>query len=248
MLYINKTSYRSPNYIARPVGTVIDALVLHTGEGTKQSDLNALTNDKVRVEDRVSAHYYVDRETNVYELVDPDYEAWHAGASSYNGRTGWNRFSIGIETEHKKGQNWPVAQKAKIHELMGTLIARYPIQEKYVAAHRWIAPKRKFDPTDWSDGELHAFIDTLFLGPSLTYQVTGLTHDMICGKGFYDLYVQLGGFNTLGYALTSEAADVDTLRRRCTWMRFERAIFKYVEGEGAHLALLIEAHAKGWLL
>lgn len=246
-LSIDKTTYRSKNHSPRPQGTVIDAIVLHDGEGSKKSDLERLTDDSVPMEDRVSAHYYVDRQGRTYELVDPLLEAWHAGKSNYQGRTNWNPFSIGIETEHKRGQDWPIVQKAAIRDLCMTLIARFPIKEQYVAAHKWIAPGRKPDPTDWTDEDLHAFIDSLFTGPANNFHLTGLDGDKLCGKGFYDFYIQHGGFVTFGYALTNETPDIDILGRKCTWMRFERAIFKYVEGEGAHLALLSEAQVKHWI-
>lgn len=247
-LYIDKTSYTSPNYGERPEGMngVISAIVLHDGEGTRASDLERLTNDSVPMKSRVSAHYYVDRLSNVYQLVEPKYEAWHAGVSDYLGRQRWNEFAIGIETEHKLGQMWPRSQRDTIAELCRELITHYHIQEPWIAAHRWIAPGRKFDPTDWPNAELKVWIHGLYVAP--THLLPGLTGDMTCGQGFYDFYHVNGGFGMWGYALTSEATDIDSLGRECTWMRFERAIYKYVYGEGVHLSLLIEAASKKWLL
>lgn len=156
-LTIDRT-LRSPNFDSRPVGTAIDGIVIHTGEGTRKSDLAELTSPSTKV----SAHYYVDRTGHVNELVDPTQRAWHAGVSAYMGRTSWNNFSIGIESEHKQGQDWPAVQKDAYAELVEYLIARYPIKEPYVAAHRWIAPTRKTDPTDWPDRELIPWIDNRF--------------------------------------------------------------------------------------
>jgi hypothetical protein len=68
-----------------------------------------------------------------------------------------------------------------------------------------------------------------------------------CGTGFYDLYTVGGGFATYGYALTDEAPALGQDTRPCTFMRWERAIAKYVEGDGVRLALLSEARAQGWL-
>lgn len=155
---IDRTTYRSRNYDDRPTGTVIDAVVMHTGEGTKASDLGELTSPSTRK----SAHYYVDRAGHVYELVDPMYRAWHAGVSAYAGRTSWNNFAVGIESEHKKGQDWPVVQKTAYANLVEHLIAHYPIKQPFVVAHRWIAPGRKEDPTDWPDRELIPWIDARF--------------------------------------------------------------------------------------
>lgn len=46
---------------------------------------------------RVSAHLVVERDGSVTQLVDLDRAAWHAGASSWQGRRNCNGFSIGIE-------------------------------------------------------------------------------------------------------------------------------------------------------
>lgn len=164
-LTIDTTSHRSPNHSDR-LGADIDMLILHTGEGTKASDLATLLNNRVPIEDRVSSHYYVDRAGNVYELVDPRFAAWHAGASSWLGRgsASIRDHSIGIETEHKRGQTWPAVQREALRQLCLLLIERYDIPQRMVAAHRWIAPGRKPDPTDWLDEELHAWIAALYSG------------------------------------------------------------------------------------
>src|SRR6185436_8117048 len=74
--------------------------------------------------------------------------------------------SIGIESEHIKGQNWPTIQKIAFRSLCLYLIDRFSITQNLIAAHRWIAPNRKFDPTDWPDEELRPWIAALFaVGP-----------------------------------------------------------------------------------
>jgi len=248
MTIINTTAYPSKNYNERP--GAITAIVFHTGEGTKQSDLATLTNDRVPEKDRVSANYYVDRLGNIYLLVPDHKRAWHAGVSSYLGLTDWNDFAIGVETEHKKGQSWPQIQVDAIAGLFRSLISQYNIKENMIVAHRWIAyphkPQRKFDPTDWTDEELKVWIHGLYVQPE--HSLPGLNGPMACGLGFYNFYQTTGGMNLYGYALTEERSDIDNLGRQCTWMRFERAVFKYVYGEGVHLALLVEAAAKKWLL
>ena len=46
---------------------------------------------------KASAHFVVDREGNVTQLAACNVSTWHAGKSSYKGRSGVNGFSIGIE-------------------------------------------------------------------------------------------------------------------------------------------------------
>ena len=46
---------------------------------------------------RVSAHLVIERDGSVTQMVDFDVSAWHAGRSSFKGRSGCNAFAIGIE-------------------------------------------------------------------------------------------------------------------------------------------------------
>lgn len=60
---------------------------------------------------KVSAHLVIGRDGSVVQLVPFDKIAWHAGASSWEGREGLNRFSIGIELDNqgrliRKGAGW----------------------------------------------------------------------------------------------------------------------------------------------
>jgi hypothetical protein len=148
---IDFTTKRSPNH--GPRTAAVSAICLHSGEGTRASDLYELTRtDRPR---RVSSHYYVDRAGAILQLVDDHREAWHAGESHYIGSTNWNAFSIGIETEHARGQNWPAVQIDATRWLLGTLAQRHGIATDHIAAHRWIAPTRKADPTDLHDLQLN---------------------------------------------------------------------------------------------
>lgn len=46
---------------------------------------------------KVSAHFTVERDGSIIQLVDCDRVAWHAGASEYQGRANCNGYAIGIE-------------------------------------------------------------------------------------------------------------------------------------------------------
>lgn len=49
---------------------------------------------------KVSAHLVVGRDGSVVQMVPFDRAAWHAGKSSWNGRSGCNGFMIGIEVDN----------------------------------------------------------------------------------------------------------------------------------------------------
>ena len=75
----------------------------------------------------VSSHYLVDRDPpTVYRLVDESQRAWHAGPSAWQGLTGLNASSIGIEIvnagflDSAQGpyQAYPDAQIDRVVELV----------------------------------------------------------------------------------------------------------------------------------
>lgn len=71
----------------------LDTIVIHYTAGPYQSSLNTLVNPKVKA----SAHVLVDRDGSITQLIPFNEIAWHAGDSSYAGRSGYNKYSIGIE-------------------------------------------------------------------------------------------------------------------------------------------------------
>lgn len=60
---------------------------------------------------KASAHVVIARDGEITQLVPFDRVAWHAGASSWEGRSGLNRYSIGIELDNagrlqRQGNTW----------------------------------------------------------------------------------------------------------------------------------------------
>ncbi len=70
-----------------------DTVIIHYTAGPYKPSLNTLTNPRVKA----SAHLIVDRDGSVTQLVALNKIAWHAGKSSYKGRIGLNKYSLGIE-------------------------------------------------------------------------------------------------------------------------------------------------------
>ena len=74
-----------------------DMIVLHYTAGTSaESSSIFLTRPDVSA----SAHLVIGRKGEVFQLVPFNIEAWHAGKSWYAGRSGLNRYSIGIELDN----------------------------------------------------------------------------------------------------------------------------------------------------
>jgi N-acetylmuramoyl-L-alanine amidase len=60
---------------------------------------------------KTSAHFVVERDGTVVQMVDLDRKAFHAGVSAFKGKAGCNNFSIGIEIDNpgkltKDGKAW----------------------------------------------------------------------------------------------------------------------------------------------
>lgn len=155
----------SPNFGPRPPDLPIDLVVIHSislppGEyGTPHVEelfTNRLDWDahpyfqSIRGAE-VSSHFFIRRDGEVVQFVDADARAWHAGRSSWRGRTDCNHQSVGIELEGLEGLVFEPAQYAALSRLCQDLRQRYPVVD--IAGHEHIAPGRKQDPGpgfDWS--------------------------------------------------------------------------------------------------
>ncbi len=144
----------SPNFNERPNGRTPDLLVMHyTGMQTGAEALTRLCDPSVEV----SSHYLVEIDGRIYQLVDEDKRAWHAGVSHWQGEDNINDCSIGIEIVNKGHEfgyeDFPEVQMAAVVALANDIIARHDICPTRVIGHSDIAPPRKQDPGekfDWS--------------------------------------------------------------------------------------------------
>ena len=141
-------SVASPNFGARKGGRAVDMIVLHyTGCPSAESALLWMCSP----ESQVSAHYLVDTDGEIIQLVDEAARAWHAGAAFWAGERDVNSFSIGIEiqnTGHLEGAPppYPEAQLAAVEALVADIMARHSISPARVVGHSDVAPARKADP------------------------------------------------------------------------------------------------------
>jgi N-acetylmuramoyl-L-alanine amidase len=84
----------SPNKSGKFDRNLPDTIIIHFTAGpSAQSAINTLTNPAYKV----SAHLVIDFDGSITQLVPFDEIAWHAGVSSWENRTGLNKYSIGIE-------------------------------------------------------------------------------------------------------------------------------------------------------
>ena len=104
---------------------------------------------------KVSAHYMVEEDGRIFQMVDEDKRAWHAGVSEWRGETNINSASIGIEIVNgghdcpqKDGTlpPYPVVQINALTPLCKAIMSRHTIGAEGVVGHSDIAPERKQDP------------------------------------------------------------------------------------------------------
>jgi AmpD protein len=124
----------SPHCDARPAGVRPELLVVHgislpPGEfggpwihrlftGTLPPDAHPFF--RTIATQRVSAHALIRRTGQIVQYVPFGERAWHAGQSAWQGRTGCNDFSIGVELEGTDDTPYTDAQYQALAELTGS--------------------------------------------------------------------------------------------------------------------------------
>lgn len=74
----------------------LDSIIIHYTGGPAKAAINSFKNPRLKV----SAHIIISRDGTITQMVPFNRVAWHAGRSEYQGRTGFNKYSIGIEIEN----------------------------------------------------------------------------------------------------------------------------------------------------
>jgi len=162
------TQVLSPHWDQRSAGAGLDLIVVH-GISLPAGQFGGPWIDRLFCGDlparahpsfaelaslRVSAHVLVRRDGAMRQYVPFGARAWHAGRSSWRGRSACNDFSVGIELEGTDQAPYADAQYAALAALIAALCAAYPsLGVDRIAGHSEVAPGRKSDPGasfDWA--------------------------------------------------------------------------------------------------
>lgn len=160
--WLNTSQIHSPNQEDRPENE-ISLIVLHNISlppfqyGSNAVDrlfTNQIKEGKepffsVIKDFRVSSHLFINRAGKAIQYVSFLKMAYHAGISSFQGRSHCNHFSVGIELEGCDFEAFTEEQYQTLNAVLGVLLAKYPI--KAVTGHQHIAPQRKTDPGHFFD-------------------------------------------------------------------------------------------------
>ena len=108
-------------------------------------------NIKIFDENGVSNHYFIEKNGNITELVEPKNVAFHAGISSWEKNSNsLNENSIGIELEApnlgQKTSDFSKKQIDSLCKLLEVLVNEFQIPSYNVIGHSDIAVDRKPDP------------------------------------------------------------------------------------------------------
>ena len=156
---MGKFKVDSDTYVSLGRNERIQFVVVHYTATNNEYSIKEL------ISNRVSAHFLVlDEDDNIiYNLVPLDQRAWHAGASSFRGRTNLNDTSIGIEIvsdgiarDRRNDPNryppydayleYKPIQIEKAAQIIKYVAEKYNIPARNILAHSDIAPSRKKDP------------------------------------------------------------------------------------------------------
>lgn len=99
---------------------------------------------------RISPHYMIGANAEIYAIVDEDKRAWHAGRAAWGNCTDINSASIGIEiwnSGHEYNfEEFISAQIDTLIKLITNIRSRWNIPDKNILGHSDVAPGRKLDP------------------------------------------------------------------------------------------------------
>jgi len=118
------------------------AIVLHHTDGGYEGSVDWC----MRPESRVSYHAIVAKDGKRTTLADPDERTWHAGVSSWRGRSDLNSWSVGAAFEgNTYKRELGEAEMDSMAQYLVPIMKQYGLTMKDVTDHRTVSPKRKND-------------------------------------------------------------------------------------------------------
>jgi len=138
----------SPNFDPqRRKKSEIKFIVFHyTGMKSEKKAIDKLLDHN----SKVSCHYLIKNNGDIIKMVPENYQAWHAGISSWKKFKSLNKNSIGIEITNPghefKYKKFSKKQIYSLIKLTKYLVKKFKINSKSILGHSDIAPDRKRDP------------------------------------------------------------------------------------------------------
>jgi len=144
-----RVSTPSPNFTERRGTSKPDMVVIHYTATLSVTDaLGTLCSSKAQV----SSHYLISENGCIFNLVDENKRAWHAGLSHWGGVSDINSHSIGIELSNDGFSPFGEKLMGSLETLLKEIFRKWNIPVHRVLGHSDISPGRKIDPGrkfDW---------------------------------------------------------------------------------------------------
>lgn len=158
MAAFTEISRPSPNFSATPANERLGVCFHHSVMPFDETIAHML-----RPESQVSYHVLIAPDGTRARLVDDEHVAWHAGVSSFRGRTGCNAFLIGVSfAGDTRSSPLTAGQVASALDWLAPRWTRHGWTPDVMTDHRQVSPGRKDDlaPAEWA--RLHAAITARF--------------------------------------------------------------------------------------
>ena len=143
MKFINK--YKSPNYDSRKTYKIKFIIVHYTALNNVKEAIKYLCDPSKKV----SCHYLISKNGDIYNLVNDEKRAWHAGISFWDNSSDLNSSSLGIELDYSSklaNQKYSDSIIKSLIYLIKFLQTKYKVENTKILGHSDIAPLRKIDP------------------------------------------------------------------------------------------------------
>ena len=144
------TDFSSPNFSERPIGTRPQFIIMHYIEMPFMDALPQYLDPNVKL----SPHYLIKKNGEIYNLVPDKHTAWHAGVSHWQNFSHLNDHSIGIEMDNLGNEPFTAKQMDACIELCHSLMQKHHIPRENILGHSDIAPDRKLDPGKFFDWKM----------------------------------------------------------------------------------------------
>lgn len=151
---------------------------------------------------KVSAHYLIGKDGEVFQLLNDYIRAWHAGVSKWGNITDMNSASLGIELDNNGSEPFPDTQIDALLDLLDTLQSHYDIPQPNFLGHADVAPARKNDP------------NVLFPWKKLYERGFGLWYDEDYLRPPPEYFNPLEALRLIGYDISNPKAAIKAFKRK----------------------------------
>ncbi len=127
---------------------VVTAIVLHyTGTLATEPAVQWMQ----RPDAHLSAHYVIERNGAIIQMVPEDAIAFHAGRSTMGSEANVNEFSVGVMLVGTADSGFTDVQMAALYTLVEVLVVRHGINPDRIVGHQHVAPGRQQDPDGFTN-------------------------------------------------------------------------------------------------